>query len=88
MWGNLDMELSVIKQWVIQLISHNRRWVVQSVGQDIAQGILAQDIATNKPTNLYITVINHINIRSLTATHCIKNMGIPISTLNEHSSTQ
>ena len=65
------MELSVTKQWLVQLITHDMGWVAQSVGEDVAQGILPRDIATNKPTNLYITVINRVNNRSLTATHCL-----------------
>jgi hypothetical protein len=71
-WGNLDVELPVTKQWVVQLIAHDKRWVAQSVGEDVAQGISARNIATNKLTNLhYVPVVNHFNTRSLTTTQCL-----------------
>ena len=50
-WGILDTELSVTKQWVVQLIAHDGGWVVQSVERDITRRILACDIAKNKQTN-------------------------------------
>jgi hypothetical protein len=77
-WDYLHVKLSVNKQWVVQLIDHDRTWVAQLVRQDIAQGILACDIATNKQANVYITVVNHVNTRSLTATHYLLTLSLLI----------